>query len=127
MSDYSINELAAFDWMQSRIPALDGLVAFVPDGPPDPAVASFAEGRPSRWYPVEGGHRVVVPYDDGSPYDASRWRVEKGAWDHEHCDLCRDRIPPMTLCWVTQRDPYVLLCESCHAKVAAGRKKLKGK
>ena len=52
-------------------------------------------------------------------YDATKWNVEMGAWDHEHCDLCGENIPAMTLCWVTKYDPYVLLCDACHAQVAA--------
>jgi hypothetical protein len=119
MSDNDFNRLVGYTWMQSRIPALDGLVTFIPDGPRDPAVASFATGRRSRWYPVEGGMRVVVLYDDDSQYDADRWHVEKGAWDHEHCELCRTSIPPMMLCWVTKSDPYVLLCDDCHSEVFA--------
>ena len=118
MPDFDVGQLARFDWRPSRIPALDGLVTFLKDGERDPAVEEFARSRPSRWYPEEGGTRVVVLYDDGAPYDASRWRVEKGAWDHEHCDLCGESIEPMTLCWVTKRDPYALLCQACHAKVA---------
>jgi hypothetical protein len=119
MADYEIAELARFEWMQSRIPALDALVAFVPDAPRDAAIDSFAMSHRSRWYPVQGGHRVVVSLDGRPKYDANRWHVEKGAWDHEHCDLCGERIPPMTLCWVTKFDPYVLLCDQCHGEVAA--------
>jgi hypothetical protein len=57
---------------------------------------------------------------DGNPkYDPAKWSVEKGAWDHEHCDLCGENIAAMTLCWVTKYHPYVLLCDACHTKVAA--------
>jgi hypothetical protein len=119
MSDLDLEELAGYTWMQSRIPALDGLVTFVPDGVRDPEINSFTTSRPSRWYPVDGGFRAVVPYEGGLEYDAERWHVEKGAWDHEHCKLCGANIPPMTLCWVTETGPYIILCEECHAKVAA--------
>lgn len=119
MADYEIDELARFEWMQSRIPALDALVHFVPDGPRDAAVDSFATSHRSRWYPLQGGTRVVVSMESEPEYDATKWKVEEGAWDHEHCDLCGENIPAMTLCWVTKYDPYVLLCDACHAKVAA--------
>jgi hypothetical protein len=59
------------------------------------------------------------PHSGSPEYDATKWQVEKGAWDHEHCDLCGENIPAMTLCWVTKYDPYILLCDACHAKVAA--------
>lgn len=119
MPDYDVDELARFEWMQSRIPALDALVHIVADGPRDAAVGSFAMSHRSRWYPVEGGFRVLVSMENQPEYDATAWQVEKGAWDHEHCDLCREHIPAMTLCWVTKNDPYVLLCGPCHQKVAA--------
>jgi hypothetical protein len=119
MADYEIDELARFEWMQSRIPALDALVCFVPDGPRDAAVDSLAMSHRSRWYPLQGGTRVVVSMEGEPEYDATKWQVENGAWDHEHCDLCGENIPAMTLCWVTKYDPYVLLCDACHAKLAA--------
>ncbi|HET9678425.1 MAG TPA: hypothetical protein VFP21_13085 [Solirubrobacterales bacterium] len=119
MTDDEIDELASFEWMKSRIPASDALVHFAPDGPRDEAVDSFAMSHRSRWYPLPGGTRVVVSLERQPDYDTTKWKVEGGAWDHEHCDLCRDGIPAMTLCWVTKRDPYVLLCDACHAKVAA--------
>jgi hypothetical protein len=119
MADYEINELTQFEWMQSRIPALAALVRFVPDGPRDAEVDAFAMSHRSRWYPLPGGTRVVVCMEREPDYDASKWKVEAGAWDHEHCDLCGENIPAMTLCWVTKDDPYVLLCAACRAKVDA--------
>ena len=50
MADYEMEELAGFEWMQSRIPALDALVHFIPDGPRDAAIDSFAASHRSRWY-----------------------------------------------------------------------------
>lgn len=120
MADYEIGELAAFEWMQSRIPAQDALVHFAADGPRDPAVDSFAMSHRSRWYPLQGGTRVVVSMESEPEYDTSKWQVEKGAWDHEHCELCGGNVPAMTLCWVTKYHPYALLCGACHAKVTSG-------
>ena len=67
---------------------------------------------------MEGGSRVVVLYEDQVEYDTARWHIEQGAWNHEHCGLCQANIPPMTLCWVTESGPYVLLCEACHPEIA---------
>lgn len=117
MSDDRLKELSGYAWMQSRVPAQDGLVAFVPDGPRDPVVDALATSRPSRWYPVEGGTRVVMLLEGIKEYDPSRFKVEKGAWDHEHCDLCGENIQPMTLCWVTVSGRYITLCVACHAKL----------
>jgi hypothetical protein len=119
MADPEIDELAGFAWIQSRIPARDALVHFIPDGTRDAAVDSFAASHRSRWHPLQGGIRVVVSMESDPEYDGSKWKVERGAWDHEHCDLCGESIPAMTLCWVTKADPYVMLCDKCHGKVAA--------
>jgi len=113
-----LSEVAGLPFMQSRIPALDALVAFVPEGHHDPVVENVGLSGPSRWYPVEGGMRVVVLYEGGE-FDAERFHIEKGAWDHEHCEHCGAHIPSMTLCWVTEDGPYILLCDECHSKIPA--------
>jgi hypothetical protein len=118
MTPEQLGQLATFSWMESRIPALDALVTFAPDGgaAPDPAIEAMVKrgGGRSRWYPVGGGHRVLIPKDTGQ-YDPNRFELAPQAWDHEHCHVCREVIPAMTLCWVTVRDPYVLLCAGCYA------------
>ena len=120
MTECTVDELARVDWMPSRIPALDALVRFVPnDGPHPETDPVITTSRGSKWYPTEGGFRVVVPIDSKTDHDLTKWHVEKGIWDQEDCDLCGENIPAMTLCWVTKYDPYILLCEACHAKVAA--------
>jgi hypothetical protein len=97
----------------SRIPALDALSAFVTDED-DPIIqAAATHAGFSRWYPENGGHKVLIPYE-GGPYDSTRFTIEKGAWDHEHCKRCGETIEPMTLCCVSAGGPYVILCESCH-------------
>jgi len=101
----------------SRIPALDALSAFVADGVDDPVVEAASEHAGfARWYPVNGGHKVLIPHE-GGPYDSARFTIEKGVWDHEHCKRCGQTIEPMTLCWVSRRGPYVILCESCHGQI----------
>ena len=56
MADYEIEELAGFEWMQSRIPALDALVHFIPDGPRDAAVDSFRREPPQQVVSPPGGN-----------------------------------------------------------------------
>lgn len=70
----------------------------------------------SRWYPVEGGHRMRTLYEGGS-FDSSRFTLVKGGWDHEDCTRCRATIEPMTLCGVTRAGDFVLLGEKCHDEV----------
>ena len=107
-------------FIKSRIPALDALSTFVPEGQEeDPVVHSAISAKGfARWFPVEGGHRVLIPHE-GERYDTGRFTIEEGAWDHEHCKACSADIEPMTLCWVSESGPYVILCESCHQKLKA--------
>lgn len=126
MTDPDISELPKYPWMESRIPARDALSTFLPDDyAPDPEFEKVQErAGGSRWFPVQGGHRVLMPFDGGS-YDSSRFTIESCAWDHEHCDVCLDHIPAMTLCHVTEPEqPYILLCSGCFAEhVAPNQKK----
>lgn len=101
----------------SRIPALDALSAFVAGEDEDPIVQAVVDRAGfSRWYPENGGHKVLIPYE-GGPYDPERFTIEKGAWNHEHCKRCGETIEPMTLCWVSADGPYVILCNSCRQQV----------
>ena len=116
-------QLSQYAWMPSRIPARDALSRFVPEGSgPDPLIAEAEKPVGcSRWYPVEGGHRVLILYE-GQPYDPKMFSIERGVWDHEHCDSCGERIGPMELCYVTEPDePYFLLCAACFAKEVSSR------
>lgn len=115
-------KLRRLSFVESRIPALDALEGFVPTGAErDPAVeAAGARTGFSRWYPVEGGHRVQFLYEGGE-YDAQRFTLVKGAWNHEHCKRCGAQVASMTLCYVTRTGPFVLLCAACHDLVAAAR------
>ena len=105
-------------FMRTRIPAQDALEVFVPDGaPPDGEIQALqSKTGQSRWYPVEGGHRVLILYQGGA-YNAERFALAKGAWDHEHCSRCGTTIAPMTLCWVTEAGRFVLLDDACHETV----------
>src|SRR5829696_6108219 len=112
MTDQELAALPTYLWMDSRIPKRDALSSFVPDGSEsDPVVATIQRRiGASRWFPIQGGHKVLMPFDGGA-YEPSRFTIEPAAWDHEHCDCCNDHIPAMTLCHVTQPgQPYVLLC-----------------
>ena len=114
MSGDEFADYRLLEFMESRIPLLDGLTAFVPDGEaPTPEVAKELERHgQSRWYPVPGGHKVMVP-NEWDSYDAVHFTIEPGAWDHDHCDRCGKQIPAMTLCWVTRSGRYVTLCVEC--------------
>jgi hypothetical protein len=106
------------DFMESRIPVLDALSTVVVNGAPmAPEVErELGQHGQQRWYPRDGCHRVLVPYDGGE-YDHAHFTVEPRAWDHDTCDWCGAHIPAMTLCWVTRTGQYVTLCVVCKAKL----------
>lgn len=118
MDNSELDDLRRLRFMQSRIPALDALETFVPTGTlPDAEIAEQQnQTGQSRWYPVDGGHRLLILYE-GGPYNADRFVLAKGAWDHEHCTRCSATIEPMTPCWVTEDGPYHLLDEQCYQQV----------
>jgi hypothetical protein len=114
MTEEERASLSLYPWMESRIPAIDAVVVFVPDSPePDPAISRMVERCISRWYPVEGGHRVLIASESDS-YRPPGSSIESGAWDHEDCESCDKRISAMTLCYVTAPgQPYFRLCSDC--------------
>jgi hypothetical protein len=113
-------EFRGLPFMPSRIPASDALVAFIAHGQPIRRVVQETLDRIgfSRWYPVSGGHELLMPYE-GGPYDRAEFEVRPKAWDHETCSSCRKRVPPMTSCWVTEDGPFKLLCGACKAQMDA--------
>lgn len=115
MTDQELSELPKYQWMESRIPARDALSTFAPDAPePDPVIAEMqSRAGGSRWYPIQGGHRVLIPFEGGA-YDSSRFTIETRAWDHEHCDVCGEQIPAMTLVTLPSRSSHTF----CFAPVA---------
>lgn len=110
-----IAQLSTLKWIPSRIPARKALVAFLPDGPECPPAikAAMQEQSGSRWFPVDGGHRVLFLYEGGA-YDTSTFHVEPDAWDYEDCAVCAEQIPALNPCFVTELDPYIALCPACY-------------
>ena len=74
-----------------------------------------------RWYPQPGGGlSLVVPFDGGE-FDAERYHVVPGFWDHTTYDFCIARAPAMTVCYVTTRDPLIELCSRCYGREVASK------
>ena len=104
--------------------AQTAIVFSVPDAPaPDPIIEEMsARCGESVWYPVEGGHRVLMLYDGGA-FDPSRFSLEPGVWAYDECAICCESIPPMTLCRVTRAgQPYFLLCALCYERHVAAKR-----
>jgi hypothetical protein len=122
MTEDELAPLRQHRFAPSRIPKLDALATFVAAGHESDPVVVAATKRVgfSRWFTIDGGHRVLIPFEGGE-YDCTRFSIESEVWDHETCKLCRMHIPSMALCWVTERGPYIILCEECHGEVIGSR------
>lgn len=107
-----LTKISRKEFISSRIPVQDALETFVSTGDENEEWVQAATKGSTRWYSVEGGYRVLIYYRDGA-YDDKRFSLAIGAWDHEHCMNCGDKIESMTLCWITKVDPYTLLCNKC--------------
>lgn len=119
MTDDEIRGLRDLAWIPSRIPKRKALVTFVPEEPPCPPALELAmRGTSTRWYPVSGGHRVLILHERAT-FDSTLFTLEPEGWDHEDCDICGDQIPLMTLCHVTKYGRYFALCERCYQEHAA--------
>ena len=119
MSKDAFAQVRGLTFAASRFPKLNALSVIVPDGAEaDSDLQSIIDRSGcSRWYPIAGGHRVLALYE-GGPYDPARFTLEVGAWDHEHCSVCRDEIPAMTRCFTTTTGAMRMLCERCHQTLA---------
>lgn len=99
-------------------PGCDAAVAFVPEGQspgPEIQIALERAGR-QRWYPVPGGHEAKAEYHSIAGHE-HLFRLEKGGWDHEHCDFCSQSIPAGQTCWTTSDRDFAVFCEQCYEKL----------
>ena len=85
--------------------AMDALVAMVSKGTDDdPRLRDVIEQN-NLWrvYPVDGGNLYEFLFRKSDHFDPDFFQIEQGAWDHEHCDMCEERIEV----------GIVLLCPQC--------------
>jgi len=123
MTDEDLSKLLTYQWMPSRIPLRDALSTFVRNASePEPIIAQMSSRcRESVWFEAEGGHQVLFLYDGGD-FDATRFKLESKVWDYDECAICGERVPAMTLCYVTKpNQPYFLLCRSCYERHIAAK------
>ncbi len=114
-------DLTKSDFVSDRIPVVNALVAFVSDGEePSPEVTSELDQRGhSRWYPVDGGHTVKMPYQGTEP-PPGPFTVEPGGWDHDHCDRCEENLPAGASCWTSTAEDPSVLCDACYRTLKSG-------
>lgn len=111
-----LKNLTSSMFRRVSLPKRDALTVFIPkDQKPSSEVKKILdEAGPQRWFPQEGGHLVKIPNIFDS-YDNKIFKLEKDAWDHEHCDKCGAAIYSGDLCWVTEPDNnQYLFCDSCY-------------
>ncbi len=101
-------------------PGMDALVAIVPKGQEaSPDVKRVEGGRESRWFPFDGGWKVVCPFV-GQAFDSSVFSVVKNGWDHAHCEGCNATIDIGGSCWTAKaEDDFFVLCDACHAQLGS--------
>ena len=65
MTSEKLAEPPKYLWMESRIPARDPLSTLAPEAPElDLRLAEMQDrAGGSRWFPIQGGHRVLIPFD----------------------------------------------------------------
>lgn len=115
----SLEGLTAEMFRKAVCPETDALVVFVPKGkslPPE-VKSVLDEAGPQRWFPVEGGNIVKCPHVVDT-YDESIFKLEKGGWDHEHCDSCGHTINNGDYCWIAEKaDDFFLICDACYREL----------
>jgi hypothetical protein len=115
-NDKEIDSLTTGMFHQICCPKSDALTVFIPEGqkPSSEVQKVLDEAGHQRWFPQEGGHLVKIPNVFDS-YDDSIFKIEKDAWDHEHCDKCGATINYSDLCWAADMENSTyLFCESCY-------------
>lgn len=116
-----VRGLRAEMFEKGTFPGMDALVALIPQGQEIPSEIKRAldEAGTGRWFPFEGGWKVVCPYD-GQDFDPSLFSIEEGAWTHEHCDGCETTVNVGDSCWVAEEDDECfLLCDDCYGRLKA--------
>lgn len=115
-----IDDLTSSMFRQVRRPKMDALTVFIPkeQKPSHDVQKILDEAGSQRWFPQDGGHLVKIPNVFDS-YDDSLFKLEKDAWEHEHCDKCGATIDPDDLCWAAEtNNTLYLFCESCYQNLS---------
>ena len=66
----------------------------------------------------ERGGSFWQPYR-GEAYDPEKFELVEGGWDHEHCDVCWEKIVDGVAYWTNDdaEAGHLDLCESCYPRV----------
>lgn len=114
-----LQNLRAEMFQETSFPGMDALVAFIPKGQDIPSEVKqiVDDAEAGRWFPHEGGWKVVCPYT-GQDFNSDLFAVENGGWEHEHCDACQGTISVGDSCRVAQTpDECFVICGNCYSKL----------
>ena len=114
-----INNLLSSMFHQIIYPKIDALTVFIPDGQkPSPEIQKVLnEAGPQRWYPKDNGYLVKCP-NIFDKFDENLFKLEKDAWDHEHCDKCGNTINSGEKCWASEENnTFYIFCDACYKKL----------
>jgi hypothetical protein len=111
--------LRAESFKHATYTGMDALVAIVPKDRETPTKVkqTVDDAGEGRWFPFEGGWKVMCPYTDQS-FDPDVFVVEKGGWTHEHCDGCQGTIGVGDSCWVAEAEEGCsVICDTCYNRL----------
>jgi hypothetical protein len=112
----SLQGLRAEMFRHTSYPGMDALVAVIPRGQETPAEVkqTVDDAGEGRWFPFEGGWKVMCPYT-GQSFDHDLFHLEKGGWNHVHCNGCQGSISVGSSCWVAEtEDDFLVICDNCY-------------
>ena len=113
-----LEDLRAEMFEKETFQAMDALVVFIPKGqkPSEEVQRVLYEAGVSRHYMKDGGSVIKCPYVAES-FDNKLFKIEKGGWEHEHCDTCNNIISVGDSYWISEGDEVYLVCENCHQEI----------
>jgi hypothetical protein len=117
-----LKDLRVDIFQKETFQAMDALVIFIPKGQErsDEVQRVLDEAGSRREFPQDNGYIIRCPNVVDS-FDKTLFEVEKGGWEHEHCDTCGRTIDVGDPYWISEDEVY-LICDSCYQKLQTEEK-----
>ena len=98
--------------------AIDALVVFIPKGqkPSKEVQRVLDEAGSQRHYMKDRGNIIKCPFVVES-FDNTLFEIEKGGWEHEHCDICNSTISVGDSYWISEENEVYLICNNCYREI----------
>lgn len=113
-----LKDLRAEMFEKETFQAMDALVVFIPKGqkPSKEVQRVLDEAGRRRYYMKDGGRIIKCPYVVES-FDNKLFKIEKGGWEHEHCDTCNSIISAGDSYWISDENEFYLICNNCYQEI----------